>query len=115
MAKPFTLLVGSRMDLEPSPLIPSLPAPPFPPDPREWARGRAVGKGCRVTSLQRRERGPARLLGLSKATCALGRGAGAAEDPGQEEGPGLPLVPRNQSSQPWAFSSLHTEALLLAR
>lgn len=58
---------------------------------------------------------PRGVAGLSKATCTLGRGAGTTEGPGQEEGPGLPLVPRNQSSQPWAFSSSHTEALLLAR
>lgn len=41
---------------------------------------------------------------------------GSREELGRGQGEtGLPSVPRNQSSQPWAFSSLHTEALLLAR
>lgn len=46
------------MDLEPIPLILPHPTPISPPDPMKWARGCAVGEGCRVTSFQRRELGP---------------------------------------------------------
>lgn len=66
MAKPFPVVVGPRMDLGPSPLILSPPLPVSPLYSRKRAPGCAVGKGCLVTSLQRRKRGPVGLLSFQR-------------------------------------------------
>lgn len=114
MTKPFPVVVGPRMDLEPSPLILS-PHAPFSSGLKKTGPRLCGREGLPGNVFTETRAWPRGVAELSKATCTLEPGAGAAEGPGREEGPGLPLVPRNQSSQPWAFSSPHTEALLLER
>lgn len=115
-AKPFILVMRSGMDLESSPLILSHLTPRFPLRPNK-TRPRLCSREALPGNVF-----PEALAGPPRGGPAFQRPLvhwdpmqGRLEGLGQEEGPGLPLVPRNQSSQPWAFSSPHTEALLLAR